>query len=106
MTELDCCHVDDDISEEAQLRRWSLCTQMAEEEDIPVLLPREVMMDLGKTNEEVEQYPRMTKLSDKLCFATAESCRKNLVGVNGTNLSRTISLSIGLMRFFTRNKQT
>ena len=90
MTELDCCHVDDDISEEAQLRRWSLCTQMAEEGDVegdvPVLLPREQLTEIGVTYEEVEQYPRMTKLSDKVCFATAECCRKNLVGVNGTNL--------------------
>jgi len=85
MTELDCCHVDDDISEGAQLRRCSLCTQMAEE-DVLILPPQGELTRLGATEEDVEQYPQLEAYDDTMVYSVTEFCRKNLVGVDGTNL--------------------
>ena len=41
---------------------------------------------LGVTEAEVEQYPEMVSLDDKLLYSATDSCRKALVGLHGTNL--------------------
>ena len=54
--------------------------------DVPMILPAQLLAMWGVTAQEVEQYPQMTTYSDKALYAIADSIRKSLVGVHGTNL--------------------
>ena len=55
--------------------------------DVPMILPAQLLAMWGVTEQEVmEQYPQMTMYSDKALYAIADSIRKSLVGVHGTNL--------------------
>jgi hypothetical protein len=59
---------------------------MADEEENVVHLPARVMAILGVTEDTVEQYPQFSHINDKMLYTITDACRKNLVGVEGTNL--------------------
>jgi hypothetical protein len=59
---------------------------MADEEDDVLHLPARLTAMLGITEATVEQCPPYKYINDKMLYGATDASRKNLVGVEGTNL--------------------
>ena len=54
--------------------------------DTVLHLPNAQLAAMGVTIAQVNAFPRLLTLNDKIGYAAADACRKGLVGVDGTNI--------------------